>query len=91
MLAEAGLNPTPPVLGAEQARSKVEKIQTIAARHPNAEIYYVGDTRGDILEARQAGAKAVGAAWGWHGADRLRQANPDFIAESLEELEAFLR
>ena len=44
------------VAGAETARSKVEKIHALLARFPGQEVYwYVGDTAGDIREAREAG------------------------------------
>ena len=46
----------------------------------------MGDTVGDILEAREAGVCTVGAAWGWHGAERLLRAAPDHLAHSPSDL-----
>jgi phosphoglycolate phosphatase len=73
-------------LGADHQPSKVKKIRGIMQRHPGAQAYYIGDTKGDMREARKAGAKAVAAAWGWHSADKLLEARPDHLCRSPEEL-----
>ena len=53
------------VAGAETARSKVEKIHALLARFPGQEVYwYVGDTAGDIREAREAGVTPLGVVLG---------------------------
>jgi phosphoglycolate phosphatase len=75
------------VAGAETARSKVEKIHTLLARFPGQEVYwYVGDTAGDIREAREAGVTPVGVAWGWHDPELLVEAGAERIAASPAEL-----
>ena len=62
------------VAGAETARSKVEKIHALLARFPGQEVYwYVGDTAGDIREAREAGVTPVGVSWGWHEPELLHR------------------
>jgi phosphoglycolate phosphatase len=56
------------ILGADFGYSKEEKILH-AMNHYQMEkdrTYYVGDTIGDIKEARLAGVKTVAVTWGWH-------------------------
>lgn len=74
------------VLGCETAIGKTEKISRIRETHTDCECWYIGDTCGDILEAKAAGVRTVGAAWGWHGAERLKKHKPDRIAKNPEEL-----
>ncbi len=79
------------VLGGDHHASKVKKIRRILKRHRGAtDAYYIGDTKGDMIEARKAGAKAVAAAWGWHDADKLLEAGPDHLCQSPGELRALL-
>jgi len=79
------------VIGADQESSKVKKIRRIARQHRGAAPWYIGDTRGDMLEARKAGAITVGAGWGWHGCERLALEQPHYLVDSVEALEALLR
>jgi phosphoglycolate phosphatase len=75
------------VIGSETETSKVRKIAHVVARYGSAPRYwYVGDTAGDIIEGRRAGATTVGVAWGYHGAARLRRVRPDFIVETPGQL-----
>lgn len=74
------------IIGAEKETSKAKKIEAIKAKYPKCEIFYVGDTKGDMIEGKKAGAKTIGVAWGWHGADRLKEGEPDYIAEKPGEL-----
>jgi len=46
----------------------------------------VGDTVGDVLEARAAGVGTVGVAWGWHGVERLRRVKPDRMVHAPSDL-----
>jgi len=79
------------VLGVEVDASKVRKIATLMARYPDQDrYYYVGDTRGDILEGAEAGATPLGAGWGWQGAAALREAGAAFVALSPAELLAYV-
>ena len=75
------------VAGAETARSKVEKIHALMARFPGQDVYwYVGDTAGDIREAREAGVTPLGVSWGWHEPELLMAAGAERIAASPAEL-----
>jgi phosphoglycolate phosphatase len=75
------------IAGAETARSKVDKIHALRERFPGQDVYwYVGDTSGDIREAREAGATPVGVAWGWHEPQLLLEAGAERIAATPAEL-----
>ena len=75
------------VAGAETAHSKVEKIRDLRERFPGQSRYwYVGDTAGDVREAREAGATPVGVSWGWHEPQMLLDAGADRVAATPAEL-----
>jgi phosphoglycolate phosphatase len=79
------------VAGAEDDTSKVRKMTSACARYPHpGGCCYVGDTVGDIAEAREAGVPSVAVTWGWHPEERLRAAAPDAIAGDPDELERIL-
>lgn len=74
------------VLGGDIEKSKVKKILKIKEENPDKEIFYVGDTVGDIKEAKEAGIISVAAAWGFHKKSLLAKHQPDFILMSPDEL-----
>lgn len=74
------------IMGGDEEMSKVEKIEKIKNRFKGHDIYYIGDTKGDILEAKKAKVKAVAVSWGVHPRKRLQGAKPDFIADKPEVL-----
>lgn len=76
------------VLGSDFMLSKKDKILYIMNKYQvlSSDIYYIGDTVGDMLEGRQAGVKTVGVTWGWHTKDRLVQSNPDYLLDDPEDL-----
>lgn len=79
------------VAGAETGRSKVAKVEGLIARFPGqASYWFVGDTAGDMREARLAGATPLGVAWGWHGREQLEAAGAERIAETPADLLAIV-
>jgi phosphoglycolate phosphatase len=79
------------VAGAEAGRSKVAKVEALIARFPGqADYWFVGDTAGDMREARLAGATPLGVAWGWHGREQLEAAGAERIAETPADLLAIV-
>jgi phosphoglycolate phosphatase len=74
------------VIGSDQETSKVKKIRSVWKRHPNLVPYYIGDTKGDMIEGRKARAKTVAVAWGWHPMARLREGQPDLVAQTPGDL-----
>ncbi|HPO14416.1 MAG TPA: HAD hydrolase-like protein [Candidatus Hydrogenedentes bacterium] len=74
------------VLGADKETSKVKKIKKVRKGHPGQQSFYIGDTKGDIVEGKTAGATTVAAAWGWHPVETLQEAKPDHLLHSPQEL-----
>lgn len=76
------------VLGADYGYSKAEKILHAmnSFQMEKERTYYVGDTVGDIKEARVAGVKTVAVTWGWHKKERLVTVSPDYIIETPDDL-----
>jgi len=79
------------VAGAEAGRSKVAKVEALMARFPGqASYWFVGDTAGDMREARLAGVTPLGVAWGWHGREQLEAAGAERIADTPADLLAIV-
>jgi len=74
------------IIGSDIERSKVKSIKRIRKMHRDHSPYYIGDTLGDMREAGKAKVKRIGAAWGWHGRERLARAKPEYIVEKPEDL-----
>lgn len=74
------------VIGVEKEKSKVKKILSVKADYPDSEIYYIGDTKGDMIEGKKAGALTIATTWGFHSRARLETANPDYIVDAPMEL-----
>jgi phosphoglycolate phosphatase len=52
--------------------------------------FVIGDTVFDMEMARNAGAGAIGVGWGYHDAEALRRAGASTIAQTADEIAAFL-
>lgn len=89
-MARHGMEGLEDVIGADREASKIKKLRRIRKRHRGAAVWYIGDTRGDMVEARRAGTTAVAACWGWHSEARLSAAKPHYLVQSPEELGALL-
>jgi phosphoglycolate phosphatase len=50
----------------------------------------IGDTAFDMQMAVSAGIESIGVAWGYHRAERLREAGATYVVESVDELGARL-
>jgi phosphoglycolate phosphatase len=68
--------------------SKKEKIFYAIKKYQviSENIYYIGDTTGDIKEGREAGIKTVGVTWGWHSKEKMASAEPDYLFDTPQEL-----
>jgi phosphoglycolate phosphatase len=89
MLERFGFDPCfEEVLGSDFLFSKKEKIDHALAKYgiPPERTFYIGDTTGDIVEARAAGVRTVAVTWGWHSRERLAAAHPDFLIDRPEDL-----
>jgi phosphoglycolate phosphatase len=76
------------ILGLEFKLSKIDKIRDALAHFQarRQDTYYIGDTAGDIREARQAGVRTVAVTWGWHSHDKLALTEPDYLVDTPEAL-----
>jgi phosphoglycolate phosphatase len=76
------------ILGSDFMLSKKEKILYAIKKYLAApkDIYYIGDTTGDIKEGKQAGVKTVGITWGWHSKEKMAAAKPDYLFDTPQEL-----
>jgi phosphoglycolate phosphatase len=55
------------------------------------EVVLVTDTVGDVIEAREAGVRAIGVSWGMHAERQLLDAGAERVALWPQELVAWLR
>ena len=85
-LEQNGIAGVAGVVGSETHTSKVKKIRRVVRQHPEHRAYYVSDTKGDLVEARRAGAIPVAVAWGWHTVEKLAEGKPALVVSSPEEL-----
>ena len=76
------------ILGCDFMLSKKDKILHIIQKYNVTlqDIYYIGDTTGDMKEGRQAGVKTVAVTWGWHSREKLAATGPDYLLDRPEEL-----
>lgn len=89
MLARFGFAPFfDAILGSDFLFSKTEKIDHARQRYAASRerTFYIGDTAGDIVEAKEAGVRAVAVTWGWHSRERLVAAGADLVVDTPEGL-----
>ena len=60
------------------------------SRYQDLPGYYVGDTKGDMIEGKKAGALTVAVTWGWHTREKLADASPDHMVHTPAELVTLL-
>lgn len=54
------------------------------------EILYVGDETRDIYAARKAGVPVAAVTWGFNNSERLRQENPEYLVDTVDELKEII-
>lgn len=78
------------VLGADKGVHKTDKINMVKKLHPNATLYYIGDTTGDIREGKKTGVKTIAVTWGTHTKEMLQKEQPDKLVNTPQELLDYL-
>jgi phosphoglycolate phosphatase len=78
--------PITDIRGADVSPSKTKKLISIEKTFPYDDIYYIGDTAGDVHEAKKGGAVAVGTTWGFHTKEQIAKAKPYYTANSPKEV-----
>lgn len=74
------------IYGSDTGASKIEKILKIKEKNPGFNYFYIGDTKGDILEGKKSGVKTVAVVWGWHEKEQLEKVSPDFLIHAPSDL-----
>ena len=76
------------ILGSDFMFSKKDKILYATKKYQimPLDIYYIGDTIGDIKEGKQAGIKTIGITWGWHDKTKMASSNPDYLFDDPQDL-----
>ena len=66
----------------------VAKIRQALAKYGTAkeDAWFIGDTTGDIREAKAVGIKTIAVTWGWHSREKLAAVEPDYLIDRPEEL-----
>lgn len=90
ILNQNGIECFKDVIGAEKEKSKIKKIRNTMSLHPGTPAYYVGDTKGDMIEGKNAGTQTIGVTWGWHTPQKIKEGFPDYLVDTPEELADFL-
>ena len=90
ILNQNGITSFIDVIGAEKEKSKIKKIHNTMSLHPGIPAYYIGDTKGDMIEGKLAGTQTIGVTWGWHSPEKLKEGSPDYLFNTPEELANFL-
>lgn len=88
-LEQFGMTGVRGVIGSDVHTSKIRKILQVRRAEPGCVPWYIGDTLGDLLEGRRAGAWVAGVTWGWHDGRRLTRGSPDHIFRTPDELLRF--
>jgi phosphoglycolate phosphatase len=89
MLVRFGLDPYfQDIFGSDFLFSKKEKIDHAREKYavPRGMIFYIGDTTGDVVEARAAGIRSIAVTWGWHDREKLAAIYPDFLVDKPEQI-----
>ena len=74
------------VIGGDVEMSKIKKIDRLKKKYKGFEIYYIGDTIGDVKESKVAGVKCVAVTWGYHSRKELENVGADYVVDKPEEL-----
>jgi len=69
------------ILGADKEKSKVKKIKKAIKKYKvkKTDVIYIGDTAGDIYEAKKVGVKTIAVSWGFSYLKYLKEAKPDYL------------
>ncbi len=85
-LGKYGITGVRAVVGADVDTSKIRKILRTRRRERECVPWYVGDTLGDMLEGKRAGARVAAVGWGWHDPQRLARGAPDHFFREPSDL-----
>ena len=80
------------ILGGDIKGTKSQRLEFLMETYLLApeDLYMVGDSMSDIMEAHKAGVYAIAAGYGFQSVELLQQAGADKIVGSVDELCEFL-
>ena len=81
------------IFGAYEPGDKADKIRqacTDFGADPGRTCM-IGDSISDIQYAQKAGVQSIAVTWGWQSRETLAGQNPDFIVETVSDLQALLK
>lgn len=84
------------VIGSNLDGTRIEKGEVIEAvlaelgGVDKEKVIMVGDRKHDVIGARENGLKVIAVAYGYGPAEELNEAQPDYIAASVDELRQLL-
>ena len=61
-------------------------LKALAHFQNHKEAIMIGDNQGDILSGQNAGIYSAGVSWSFKGPDHLKEVNPDFMLENIEDI-----
>lgn len=76
----------PRLFGKGKALKRIVRAEKLT----RADVLYVGDELRDVEAAQRAGVKVAAVTWGFHTAELLRTAAPDFVVSDARELTGVL-
>ena len=81
------------IVGADKIESKTEKLKKCLKEFniKPSEAVYVGDTAGDIKEAKKIKLKSLAVTWGFHSRTVLKKANPAYIISKPKQILKILK
>ena len=89
-LKEQGITAVREVLGADKETSKEKKLLSVMHQYPGERTLFLGDTKGDMVEAAAAGINLrLGVTWGWQSRGVVLAGNPDYYFDHISHLVAW--
>jgi len=81
------------ILGAYEPGDKADKIRQACADlgADPGRTCMIGDSISDIQYAQKAGVQSIAVTWGWQSRDTLAGQKPDFIVETVSDLQVLLK
>ena len=76
----------------DNCHEKTEALKELIKKHDlkTEETVYIGDTSGDVEEAKKAGLKTIAITWGLQSREKILSSKPDFVINKIEEIEDIL-
>lgn len=79
------------IAGGEETASKVDKINYLSKKLgvKKSQVFFISDTRGDIMEGKQARVNTIGVSWGYHSKQELVKEKPHYLFKTPKDLQTF--